>query len=417
MRKWFALPVLALGLCSATVVAQQVQQAQVGRAEPAQVIQVAPDLPVAQIAIDPADVNMARALIAPGPGFGARNVLGQADAIVVGRVIALEPMDVQASPAPNQPNQNYRIAVVQVTESIYGVKKDVQTIRIGFIAQNAPVPGGGPVPGGVAPGGAGGGVNGVQIQIQPAIQPVPPIGPGGIRPRPGFGGMNLQMGQDGIFTLVKHHKENFYVLPGFNSFVNRQNNPNFDNEVKNTKNLAKVIGDPIKGLKAEDQQERFLAAAILINKYRQPNNPTGQPMKTEKIDAEESKLILKALAQGDWTVGRFNASVPGAMELFYQLGITPQDGYNPQNIRNQQDVVTSMQKWLADNSDKFVIQKLVVDPNAKVQPINPKVRPPIRIQPVQPGQVQPLPAPIQIDPAPAQDLPAPAPAPLPIRRN
>src|ERR1043165_2695742 len=48
----------------------------------------------------------------------------QADAIVVGRVVGLEPMDVQATPAPNQAKANYRIAVVQISDMVHGLKKD-----------------------------------------------------------------------------------------------------------------------------------------------------------------------------------------------------------------------------------------------------------------------------------------------------
>ena len=43
----------------------------------------------------------------------------QADAIFVGRVVAFEPMDVEATPANGQAKVNYRIAVVQVSESIF----------------------------------------------------------------------------------------------------------------------------------------------------------------------------------------------------------------------------------------------------------------------------------------------------------
>src|SRR5687768_1484656 len=113
MRKWFVGSVFALSVLGSSVNAQpqevQVQVVQ-GQAQPAQI----------QIAIDPAE-NMARALIAPGFGVAPRAALGKADAIVVGRVVAIEPMDVDASPAPGQPNAKYRIAVVQVTESIHGI--------------------------------------------------------------------------------------------------------------------------------------------------------------------------------------------------------------------------------------------------------------------------------------------------------
>jgi hypothetical protein len=238
----------------------------------------------------------------------------------------------------------------------------------------------------------------------------------------------LTVGQDGLFAVAKHHKENFFLAP--TNFVQRENNPNFVNEVKTAKQIAKAMDNPVAALKAEDKQDRYVAAAILISKYR--SNPTGAPMKSEPIDVNESKLILQALQGGDWAVGRYNAQVPQPMELFNQLGVTPKDGYNPVNVRNQNDIHAAMQKWLDENNGKFVINRLVADPNAKVQPqpqpgqvdpaqpVPPVVRPPIKINPklkVQPikGKLQILPAPVplpanppQVDPVEPQVLPLPA---------
>jgi hypothetical protein len=257
-----------------------------------------------------------------------------------------------------------------------------------------------------ANGGAIGGIGG-GIQIQPAIQPFP----GGRRPFPGNfqQQVNLQVGQNGLFTVNKHHKEEFYLSPNVQNFVTRENNPNFETQLKTAKQLSKVMADPVASLKSNDKQDRYTAAAVLINKYRSPNNPTGQPMKLAPIDAAESKLILKAMSEGEWKQGVFNAAIPAPFELFNRLGLTPNDGYSPVNIRTQPELFTAMQKWLDENNGKYRIQKYVVDPNAKVPSgINdpkPGIRPlpPIRIQP---GNVQRLPAPgqIQIE-LPAQPLP------------
>src|SRR5262245_24194418 len=120
MRKWFVSFGLACGglIAAAASVSAQVQ------------VQQAPDLPL-PVQIE-ARVQIADRIM-PG-GFGAPALymptikLGQADAIVVGRVIAIEPMDVPAAPAAGQPKVNYRIAVVQVSEPIHGVKKGIETI-------------------------------------------------------------------------------------------------------------------------------------------------------------------------------------------------------------------------------------------------------------------------------------------------
>jgi len=411
MQRWFVLTLACVfAIAIASVASAQVIQVQ---AQPAQVqIQVQGN--VQQIQIQPG-VVADRVAIMPGY-IGNQTRMMQADAIFVGRVVAMEPMDVEATPAANQGKVMYRVAQVQVTENIHGVKKDTQMVRVAFVAQpNQP-----------QPGGIGGGINPGNIQILPvqppnggpAIQPFP----GGRRPFPGNFQMQLAVGQDGLFAVAKHHKENFFLAP--TTFVQRENNPGFDNEVKTAKQISKAMADPVAALKAEDKQDRYVAAAILISKYR--SNPTGVATKSEPIDANESKLILQAIQGGDWAVGRNNIQVPQPMELFNQLGVTQKDGYNPVNVRNQNDIHAAMQKWLDENNGKFVINRLVADPNAKVQPqpqpgqvdpVRPIVRPPIKIQPLPiKGKVQILPAPVpeplpanppQVDPAQPQVLPAP----------
>lgn len=397
MKRWlmaFGLAGVLAGGVSAQAQIQIQVQAQPGQAQPQ--VQILPAQPggAGGAAVQPLP---GRAKMLPTPPIvNNQPRFMQADAIFVGRVVAIEPMDVEAAPAAGQANVKYRVAVVKVSESIFGLKKDAETVRVAFQAQ--PNNGGGNLPGG-------------GVQVLPAIQPLPPNGGPAIGRRPFYiAQLNLTVGQDGLFAVSKHHKENFYLSPTYTNFVNRENNPAFDGEVKNAKSLAKVMGDPAAALKSDDKESRFLAAAVLVSKYRAVNNPTGAAMKQEPIDAEESKLILKAIAGGDWTVGRFNQTVPTPFELFNQLGINQKDGYNPTNIRTQQDIAQAMQKWLDENQGKYRINKMVPDPNAKAaapQPGGQPANPPIAVPPpgvnVRPG-VRPLP------PVPAAP-PAPAPAP------
>jgi hypothetical protein len=383
MQRWLLAFGFA-GLLVGNVFAQQVQvevQVQGGNAQvqPAQ-IQILP--------AQPAQGQMQAARVMLPPIMAQQTKLTQADAILVGRVVAIEPMDVEAIPAPGQAKVKYRVAVVQVSDSIFGLKKGTENVRVAFLAQ----------PNGVnVPPNAGGG-----IQVRPAIQPAIQPGGGPMLRRPFPVQMNLTVGQDGMFALNKHHKENFYLAP--NSFISRENNPAFEGEVKSAKKVAKVMGDPVAALKSDDKDDRYSAAAVLITKYRNVINPSGAAMKQEPIDAEESKLILKAIAGGDWASNRFNATIPNPFDLFNQLGINQKDGYNPVNLRTQQDIAQAMQKWLDENSDKYRITKQVVDPNAKAAPV-----PQPGGQPGQPGVirpgVRPVP-PVQIDPLPAT-LPAP----------
>ena len=400
MRKWFVSLSLACGCSIALANAASAQVEIQIQAQPAQVQKVQIQVQAQAVQAQPIQIQLAALppeqaqvlrVAMPGIGMPGNNRLAQSDAVFVGRVIAIEPMDVEATTVPNGAKAKYRVAIVQVTESIGGLKKDTKMVRVGFLAQGN----------NVLPGVGGG------IQIQPAIQPI-----NGRRPFPGNfqQQVNLQIGQDGLFNVNKHHKEDFYLSPLTQNFVTRENNPNFETQLKTAKQLSKVMADLVGALKGADKQDRYTAAAFLITKYR---TQTGQPMKLEPIDAAESKLILKALAEGEWKVGVFNAAIPAPQELFNQLGISQKDGYDPSKFRNQEEFLAGMQKWLDENNGKYRIQKLVVDPNAKLLPgvginPNPGFEPGIRGLPirVQPGQIQVLPAPVQdlpAQPAPKQD--------------
>lgn len=333
--------------------------------------------------------SSARAIAIAVPRPGPDRLAGT-DAVLLGRVIGFEPQDVEAAANPGAAKMSYRIAIVQVNEVIRGIKPDVKQIRVGFPAPRANAPG------------VGGGAAG------PAIQPLP-FRPG----RPGFGGMQLQMGQEGLFMLAKHHEGKFFLAPNYGQFVARQNNANFENEVKTVRKLAKFLDNPKAALKSKDAEDRFLAATMLVSQYR---TARAFPVKQVPIDAEESKLILLALADGDWNMNRPRTGMtPNPFQVFYQLGITPKDGWTPPNARNQQEIANAMKTWLKENAGKFRIQKMVqgqpgkggpgigvpVRPPVRIQPL--PIRPPVRIQPLPgrlPVQIQPLPAPApQVDPA------------------
>jgi hypothetical protein len=286
-----------------------------------------------------AAVVPARALVIappPGPVRAAK-----AEVIVVGRIIAIEEKDVSAPQFPKAPqNVNYRIAVVSVGEAIKGAK-DAKTIRLGFI-------------------------------------PPPQAGKG--KPpfiRPGIGRFNVSftVGQDGMFFLTKHHKENFYTAPMYFDFVNGEN-PNFKNEVRQAKLAVKIGNNPQAALKSKDNEERFFAAAMLIDKYRPFVGPQA---KTEAIDAAESKLILTALLGADWKQGGPGFGQFHPFNLFNRLG--PKEGWiQPQG--NIDNIYDAAKEWLRKNADSYRIQRIIgggtTGPNTGPGPIRP---PAIKLEP------------------------------------
>ena len=277
-------------------------------------------------------------MIAPPPG---PQRVALADAVVIGRVVEIEKNDLSVPSFPGAPANakiTYRVAVVQVADVVRGTK-GMKTVRVGFIPTPKLVPGKVGVP--VQPG-------------RPVIRP-------GIRPL--RRGIQLEVGQTGLFYLTKHFQAPIYTLPAVYGFTQRTN-ANYDKEVAEAQTSAKLLDNPMAGLKSTDKNKSFLTAALLIAHYRR-----GVPgkSKTEPIDAEQSKLILQALANADW-----NAPIrPGAgrqltpMMMFYQLGVTAKDGWKqPQRVTNAQEIPNAMRAWLREHASTFRIQRIVPDTTA-----------------------------------------------------
>jgi hypothetical protein len=244
--------------------------------------------------------------IAPPPG-PVRIV--NSDAVFVGRVDAFEPMDVDAKQFPGaKETVKFRIATVKVTEIIRGLK-DEKTVRVGFVPFDPKAKG-------------------------PFI--------GGRR-----GGPQLELGQEGLFMVSKHADGKFYLAPDFGYFVSSKDK-NLDAEIKTAKQVVRIMADTTTALKSKDQDERLMAASIAVSKYR---TPKGQfPFKEEPIDAEESKLILNAIADAKWGVFKFGE--PNPQQLFFQLGITAQDGWMPPSkITGPDDMRKAVQGWIKSHSD------------------------------------------------------------------
>jgi hypothetical protein len=255
------------------------------------------------IAIVPAAHAGVIAMPPPGPARVANS-----DIVVVGKVESLEPQDVKVG------TTNYRIAVVKIEDGIRGIKAGTKTLRVGFI---------------------------------PVEKPKPMVIVTGGRP------VQLEAGQGGLFLLKKHEKEDFYTIPGVvGYYVNNDKNKEFDKEVQVAKAASKVVANPQAGLKAKDAEERLLAASILVEKYRAYRGPKALQ---EAIDAEESKLILQAMADADWQAqGNFASLRPNPTQLFQRLGVSKNDGFVVQAGANYQEAIRA---WLRDNAGKYRIQR------------------------------------------------------------
>jgi len=260
-----------------------------------------------------------------------------AEAVIVGKVTSIEKDLVEAAPFANAPNKvAYKVAVVKVETALAGVK-DVTHIKVGFIPPPPPAP--------VPPGGG----------LQPMIA-------GGRRPNltP-----ELKEGQEFVFFLSKHPSANFYIMPMMSPPLDVKSEET-KKELEAVKKTLAVIADPMKSLKSEKAEERSFAASVMVGKHRSFPEAGGE-VDQVPIAAEESKLILKGIAESDWT--KFDRSAPNGMQSFYSLGLTDKDGWvAPKPVRPQpgQPAVNFNQvtkdafvKWLDGPGKDYVVKKIV----------------------------------------------------------
>lgn len=265
-----------------------------------------------------AGVGEAGVLIQPPP-LPVR--VGNVDAVFVGRVTEIEPTDVEAKSLPTaKENTTYRVAVVKINQAISGLK-DEKTVRVAFIAT---------MPGKV-------------------IRPI------------GRNSPKLEVGQEGLFMITSHHEEKFYLAPAYGYFISGQQKT-YEDDVKTATKAAAVLKDVPTALASKDGDERLMAAAMQISKYRTQKPPF--PNREEPIDEKESKSIMKALAEAKWA-GPFAQGQIDPQRLFFQLGVHPEDGWKPPQKANADDMRQAIQAWVQANAGSYRIKRYVPGEKSK----------------------------------------------------
>ena len=198
--------------------------------------------------------------------------------------------------------------------------------------------------------------------VKVGFLPPPPADPaGGVRPpvRGGFQQVDLKEGQEGVFFLTKHPSGEFYTITPLMAPLDPKAE-NYKAQAEQVKLAAAALADPMKALKAAKADDRFFAASALLAKYRSyPED--GRETEMVKVAADESKLILKSLAEADWKKNEPEGM--NAMQAFYQLGLTDANGFKQPQVKpgeDFQDVVKAAYlKWLDGAGKDYQIQKIV----------------------------------------------------------
>jgi hypothetical protein len=266
--------------------------------------------------------------------------------IVTGKVTTIEKDTVDAaSPYAGATDKVvYKVAVVKIDKALVGAD-NLTHIKIGFVPP-------------------------------PPMDPNPPAAPpGGIRPgiRRRIPMPELKVDQESVFFLAKHPTADFYVLVPLSEPIDIKT----DDGKKQLEIVAKAVeavADPMKGLKSDKADVRLNTAAKLITRYR-AYPVLGGETEQVAIPAEESKLILKTLADADWKAnagpapGNPGAAAPNPYAAFAQLGLTDKDGWTPPQFPPQPagappvDYIglqkEAFVKWLAGAGKDYAIKRVV----------------------------------------------------------
>jgi hypothetical protein len=244
-----------------------------------------------------------------------------ADLIVEGKVTAVEDDLVDASAMVKIPgvaqNVSYRVAKVSINSVLLGGKKGDKTVRVGV--------------------------------FQPAAKA------GEVRPtRPAK--MKFAVDQEGCFILCKHPDEAFYVVQEPYEFLNKAKTADYDKERALVKKCVQLLSESADGLEAKDGEDRLLAAAMQIFRYRTPRVVYANEPKTAPIDAVQSKRILTVLVEADWTEPK-TPSAMAPLSLFLYIGLTQKDGWKaPNDLKALPDAA---QEWLKKNAGEYRIRRYV----------------------------------------------------------
>lgn len=252
--------------------------------------------------------------------------LVRADAVVVGKVTAIEKDTVDATPLPGAADKvTYKVAVIKVESGLAGAA-NVTHIKVGFIP---------PAP----------------------VDPAAPARPS----RGGFQPVNFTVGMDGLFYLTKHHSGEFYVVNPMLAPAEATTD-GYKEQVALVRRGAAVLADPAKALKAEKAGDRSFAAVVLVHKYRA--YPESGEVAVVKVPADESRLVLKALAEGIWKADPADPQAPTAYQAFGQLGLTDADGWKYPVVKPGEDFTEKTREafaaWVAGAGKDYQINKLVV---------------------------------------------------------
>jgi hypothetical protein len=247
------------------------------------------------------------------PNESVAHRMAVADSVVLGKIVAVEarPVKGQLWRYSEQPQAEFTVVEVEVKETFYG-PSDAKRVRFGLVQAKT-------------------------------YDPAPAVG------------------QRGLFCGVKVGKNDFFVVPR-GAYCGEDAKP-FAQDVEQARRLGRVLAQSKGGLTSKDVTERVLAAHVLILRSMFAPWRFGETGKAEPIDAEQSKLALKALAEADWD--KHSQEVREALKVLQWAGTlgAPPPKDLPLNYAEKEWPAAAKQ-WLRDNAERYRIHRLSKADNA-----------------------------------------------------
>ena len=264
--------------------------------------------------------------------FSPVEKVAHADLVVAGKVTGFA-KDAMLSQYAGDPSKvAHRVAIVKIEKGFLGAGKMTE-VKVAFVPPPKPQPN----------------------------APVRPV-------RGGFQAIDLKEGEEATFFLTKHIGGDYYTTtPMLAPIGAKDPGAKAANDV--VASAAAAIADPKTALTAKKPEDRYLAALAIITRYRSAPQD-GRETTTVQVPAEESKLLLRGLTEGDWS--KYDPNVVNGAQVFYSLALTDKDGWVPPVIANnpggqQIDFNAAMRdafwQWIQGPGKNYRINRIV--PKAK----------------------------------------------------
>ncbi len=238
-----------------------------------------------------------------------------AQVVVVGNVQSFEADTVEAEAYPGSPKVAHRVALVKVSDALLGAK-GLTHVKVGWVH----------------------------------VTPSP-------NPRANRGTVSLSDGFEGCLYLKKHPTADFYTFDYMSQPLDAKAQQ-FEQEVAGAKKMLLAATDPVKALKAEKADDRFLAAAYLLTRYT--TRPAGK-VEEVAVPAEEKALLLDALLAANWAAEPNGAPAPA--NVVSRLTQDRPGAFRPKPFTGNGDYNAFMKAefkaWAAGDGATYELKKFV----------------------------------------------------------